>query len=97
LTFGNQSVGGLSAPQTVTVTNPSLATVKITGIYIDTGFAQTNNCGTSIAPQSSCTFNVSSKPTGAGHFSGQLSLADNATNSSQVITLDGKGNNGKGH
>jgi hypothetical protein len=79
----------------VTVGNPSLAKVKISGIYIDAGFVQTNNCGTTMAAQSTCTFNVSSSPTGSGHYSGTLTLTDNATNSSQVITLSGKGNNGK--
>jgi hypothetical protein len=95
LTFGNQSVNGTGAAQPVTVTNPSLATVRFSAISIGADFDQTNNCGTSLAPLSSCTINVWSKPTGAGHFSGSLTLTDNATNSAQVVSLSGKGNNGK--
>jgi hypothetical protein len=37
---------------------------------------------------------VSSKPTVPGQFSGSLTITDNATNSPQVVTLSGKGNNG---
>jgi hypothetical protein len=95
LTFANQSVNGAGAAQPVTVTNPGLATVKFSGISTSAEFDQTNNCGTSIGPQASCTIKVWSKPTGGGHFSGTLTLTDNATNSAQVVTLSGKGNNGK--
>jgi len=77
------------------VTNPSLATVRINGISISADFAQTNTCGTSLAAQSSCAINVSSKPISSGPTSGNLTLADNATNSPQVVTLSGKANNGK--
>jgi hypothetical protein len=95
LIFAGQSVGGTSPAQAVTVTNPSLATVRINGISIGADFAQTNTCSTSIAPQSSCVINISSRPTTPGQTSGTLTLTDNATNSAQVVTLSGKANNGK--
>jgi hypothetical protein len=94
LSFGGERIGGTGPAQTVTVTNPSLAIVRITGISISVDFAQTNTCGNSIAAQSSCAINVSSKPTSPGQFSGNLTLTDNATNSPQVVTLFGKGHNG---
>jgi hypothetical protein len=79
------------------VTNLGGATVTIAGISIGGGFAQTNNCGSALATNGSCSISVTFSPTGAGPQSGSMTLTDNATNSQQVVTLNGKGNNGKGH
>jgi hypothetical protein len=97
LTFGNQSVGTISPAQVVSVTNLGGATVTIAGISIGSGFAETNNCGSALVAHGVCSISVTFSPTGAGPQSGSMTLTDNATNSPQVVTLTGKGNNGKGH
>jgi len=71
--------------------------VTIAGISTGAGFAQTNNCGSALAAHGVCSINVTFSPTGAGPQSGSMTLTDKATNSPQVVTMTGKGNNGKGH
>ena len=68
--FGNQSLGTTSAAHTVTLTNGQ--TTSLTGIAVSiTGanvgdFAQTNNCGSSLAANAHCSINVTFKPTATG-------------------------------
>src|SRR5207247_5787 len=49
VSFGNQNVETTSAPQAVTLTNSGLGTVTIDTITTTLDFAQTNNCGSSLA------------------------------------------------
>jgi hypothetical protein len=93
LSFNSQFVGTTSAPQTVTLVNSGSATLNITSVAVTAGagFAQTNNCGTSVAAGSSCTISVSFTPTGSGTASGTLSVTDNTTGSPQTVGLTGTG------
>jgi hypothetical protein len=93
LTFPLQVLGTSSTPQTVTLSNTSSTAITITTIAI-TGtslkdFSQTNNCGSSLAANSSCTINVTFKPTSANTRNAVLSVTDNASNSPQTATLQG--------
>src|SRR5207253_3020646 len=54
-------------------------------------FAQTNNCGTTVAAGANCTINVTFTPTATGTRSGALTVTDNATNSPQTASLSGTG------
>jgi sugar lactone lactonase YvrE len=76
LNFGNQIHGTGSPPQPVTITNNSGGTLSITGIAISapSQFSQTNNCGSSVSPNSSCTINVVFDPTVKRALSGTLSI-----------------------
>src|SRR5207249_1967870 len=70
LTFASQDVGATSAPQAVTLSNPGSGPLSISSIAI-TGansgdFAQTNNCGSSVAAGAKCTINVTFRPTATG-------------------------------
>jgi hypothetical protein len=89
-------VGTISPAQAVSVTNTGGATATIAGISIGSGFAQTNNCGSGLVAHGACSISVTFSPTGAGPQTASMTLTDNATNSPQVVTLSGKGNNGKG-
>jgi len=69
LTFGNQTVGTVSPPQTVTVTNVGTGTVKVSGVKISSylswqsrEYSETNTCGT-LAPGANCTISVKFAPT----------------------------------
>jgi sugar lactone lactonase YvrE len=79
LSFGNQLRGQASSSQTVTLSTGSVGPVSITGISTTPSqYSQTNNCGTSLAANSSCTINVVFKPTVKGALAGKLAVASNA-------------------
>ena len=89
LTFGVQCRGTTSPSQAVTLTNRQ--TSSLTGITVSTTgffakFAQTNNCGTSLAANSSCTINVTFSPTALGTRSGYLTVTDSAGTQSTSFT-----------
>jgi hypothetical protein len=52
-------------------------------------FSQTNTCGSSVDPASSCTFNVVFAPTATGSRSGSLTITDNAPGSPHSVALTG--------
>lgn len=91
LAFGGQLIGTTSAAQTATLSNTGTATLNITRITITGDFAQTNNCGSSLAAGSSCSINVTFTPTATGTRSGSVSVADNASGSPQNVSLTGTG------
>jgi FG-GAP-like repeat/Abnormal spindle-like microcephaly-assoc'd, ASPM-SPD-2-Hydin len=93
LTFGPQAINTTSPAQTVTLQNFGTATLTISSIGF-TGanpgdYAQTNNCGTSLAINASCQINVNFTPIAPGARDAFLSVADNATFSPQTVTLQG--------
>ncbi len=92
LTFAPQLAGTTSAPQTVTVTNNSEATVAIQSISVSAGsFAESNTCGTSLGANSNCKVNVTFSPQCAGPCHCMLSIFDNAAGSPQTVPLSGTG------
>ncbi len=95
VTFGAQQVGTTSAPQTVTLSNPTSSTVTVSSIAIsggnNTSFAQNNNCGSTLAPGASCTISVTFTPTTTGTLNSTLEATDNAAGSPQKTTLTGTG------
>ena len=91
LTFLTQVVGTTSAAQTATLTNTGSVSLTITSIQITGDFAQTNNCGSSLAGGAKCTINVTFTPTAMGSRTGTLSVNDNATPSPQTVSLSGSG------
>jgi hypothetical protein len=91
LSFGKQQVDTTSQPQTATLTNTGDNPVTITNIGSDAPFSQTNNCPTSLAPNSSCEIQVTFTPTVRGPANGTLAVTDNATGSPQETSLSGTG------
>jgi hypothetical protein len=91
LSFGSQTQGTTSTAQQVTLTNMGNAALAISGISTTGDYAETNNCGASLAVSTSCVINVSFTPTATGDRSGQLTIADNAPGSTQTVSLDGAG------
>jgi len=95
LTFTTQLVGTTSPPQAVTLSNYGSVTLAINRIAItgtDRGdFAQTNTCGSSVAPGASCAISVTFNPTQSGTRSGRVSIKDNAPGSPQTVNLTGTG------
>jgi hypothetical protein len=91
LSFGSEVVGSTTAAQSVTVSNTGGAAATISSVSASGPFAQTNNCGTSLAAGASCTASVTFTPTATGSASGTLTVASNATNASLSVALSGTG------
>ena len=95
LTLPGTAIGYTSPPRTITLSNSGNAPLNITGITIDgsnpTDFAQTNNCGTTLAAASSCTLSITFTPASANTLTATLTVADNNNPSPQTVTLTGTG------
>jgi len=90
LSFAGTDVGSSSAAQAVTVTNSGTSAASVSGVSVTGDFSQTNNCS-SVATGSSCTVNVTFKPTAAGTRTGTLTVTSNANNSPATVSLTGSG------
>jgi hypothetical protein len=91
LTFGSQVLNSASASQPITITNGGSADLQVGSIITAGDFAQTNDCGASVATNGKCTVNVSFTPTALGARNGTVTIKDNATNSPQIVLLGGTG------
>jgi len=83
-----------TTPQPVTVTNTGAIAVSISGVSITgtnaSSFAQTNDCGSSLAVGASCNVSVSFAPGGSsGTLAATLNIADNVSGSPQTVGLSG--------
>jgi hypothetical protein len=94
LNFGFQGVSATSAPQTITISNPSTATFNIARIAASGNFSQTNNCVGSLAIGARCSVNVTFASTATGLQSGAITVTDNTRISPLAIPLSGTGVNG---
>jgi YVTN family beta-propeller protein len=95
LSFAAQTVGTMSPPRTVTLTNSLATALTITSVTF-TGndpadFSQSNTCGASLAAKKHCTISVTFKPTATGARTATLDVNDNANNSPQKVSLSGTG------
>ena len=95
LTFAAQTLNTTSPTKSVSLTNNGNAVLNISSITI-TGtnagdFAQTSNCGSSIAAGANCVINATFTPTSSGARSASLSVIDNASGSPHSAALSGSG------
>jgi len=91
LTFPNTIVSRRSPAAPVAVSNASTSAVGNISLATTGDFTQTNNCGTSLAAQASCTAQVSFAPSAAGARSGTLSITSSAPGGPQSMNLSGGG------
>jgi len=89
--FGNVVLGKSSPARIVTLTNYQDSLLNLSTIAITGDFAETNNCGSALAPKGSCGITVTFTPSGTGVSSGRLQVFDDASNSPQVTELSGTG------
>jgi F5/8 type C domain/Pectate lyase superfamily protein/Abnormal spindle-like microcephaly-assoc'd, ASPM-SPD-2-Hydin len=89
LGFGSVATGSASSAQAVTVTNSGSASASVGSVATSGDFSQTNNCGSSIAAGSSCTVDVTFRPTAAGSRSGSLTVT--AAGVTSTVPLSGTG------
>ena len=95
LTFGSQKVGTIGNPSTITLTNTGTAMLTVTSVTIvgaNAGdFAQTNNCGNSVAAGTSCSISVRFAPTAGGSRTATLTVTDDAPGTPHQASLSGTG------
>ncbi len=92
--FGNQTMGTASNSWTVTLNNtsdypaPFLTPILISG---SADFSQTNTCGTSLAPHSTCNVVVTFTPSSVAVITGQVSVGINGISTPLTVSLTGTG------
>ena len=92
LTFTPQGVGGVSAAQTVTLTNNGGVTLAISNIVMSGDFAiVSSTCGATLVVNSACTLQVVFQPAVGGPRAGALTVTDNSPSSPQTLVLAGTG------
>jgi Abnormal spindle-like microcephaly-assoc'd, ASPM-SPD-2-Hydin/PQQ-like domain len=96
LTFASTKIGSSSASQAVTLSNSLSSSITISSVTIsgtnagDFGIAS-KTCSTSLAAAGSCLASIVFKPTATGARTATLSFTDSATNSPQLVILNGTG------
>jgi len=92
---GKYSVGKPSTAHPVTLRNTGNATLSIISLALTganaSDFAQTNTCGSSLAPRAKCKISVTFTPSASGSRTASLSITDNASGSPQTVSLSGTG------
>jgi hypothetical protein len=78
----------------LTFTNAGSTSISLNAVVVTGNFAQSNNCGATLAAGASCTVNVTFTPTAVGVRTGTVSFTDNAPQSPQVVSLAGTGETG---
>jgi Abnormal spindle-like microcephaly-assoc'd, ASPM-SPD-2-Hydin len=94
LIFPATAIGAVSAPLSVTLTNPGTATLSVKSfIFSGTDASEFEiygkTCSTSLAAGASCVLQIAFRPTEAGRASASLIATDNASNSPQAVVLSG--------
>jgi sugar lactone lactonase YvrE len=89
LSFAAQVAGTISAAKTITVRSSGTGTLQVTNVVATGPFTQTNNCSAPMAPNATCTIQVSFAPIAVGTASGSVTITDNA--GTQTASLSGSG------
>ncbi|HEX6545049.1 MAG TPA: choice-of-anchor D domain-containing protein, partial [Bryobacteraceae bacterium] len=98
LSFPTQMAGTVSAPQMITVSNPGVAPLGITGVSFANpwpntsgNFAITDNCPKSLAAGAQCTISVTYSPVVNSFTMATLLVTDDASDSPQSVLMTGVG------
>jgi hypothetical protein len=94
LDFGFQQVGSIYPPLKITLFNdpndPNSSTVNFTGNLVKGPFIEKDDCGSSLAPGSSCTLSITFQPASVGITTGTVTVTY-AVGQTQIIYLRGTG------
>jgi len=92
LSFGSQTVGTTSSPQSTTFTSSGATCFQFATVQITSDFTQSTTCPSNgVSGGSSCQFNVSFAPSSSGTKSGNLTVTSTAGDS-LAVALTGTGN-----
>lgn len=89
--IGPVEVGETSTVETITVTNTGTEPMDITNIAITgagaTGFQESSNCASTLAPGESCTISVTYTAETAGNSTAQLAIYDSSSTLPRTVNL----------
>ena len=91
LTFGQQTVWTRSLSKIVTLRNRTPVPVAIDSVSVTSGYQLANPCGSSFAPDSSCSLSVAFAPDEAGRNAGMLTIINGINNAKLIVHLSGTG------
>jgi hypothetical protein len=91
LSFKPQAINTSSKPTKFVLKNTGSALLQIEPPSITGDFSQTNDCGSSLAAETECTFQVTFTPTTSGTLTGSLTITHNASGSPHTVNLTGTG------
>jgi 6-phosphogluconolactonase len=91
VSFANQLLHTTSAAQVIAVSNSGTTPIQITGITTAGDFAQINNCGSAIAPNSVCNVYVTFTPSATGTRTGSMAVSANTIGAPFIVSLAGTG------
>jgi hypothetical protein len=86
LTFSTVLLNTASTPQSIVITNIGTTNLTFTGPTTIGDYSQTNNCVSPLAPQATCTANVTFTPTATGTRTGSLTVSTSMGNASASLT-----------
>ena len=93
--FSATNIGSTSSPQTFTLANSGTAALELSSLSLSGpnpgDFTESNTCGESVNAGSNCIITVSFAPKAKGVRTATVSIADNAADSPQSISLSGTG------
>jgi hypothetical protein len=92
LSFGSETIGVPSTAQAVTLTNTGNGTLTISNIATTGDYSQTNNCSTPLAPNGTCSVNVTFTPSATWARMGTILVTSNAI--APPVFLSGMGSSG---
>ena len=89
LSFSDTPVGSESNGQNITITNQGTTTLSEISLSLSGDFTETNDCPTTLGPNSSCTVTVTAVPTTSGELSGsfEINATDGTNNLTEVVSL----------
>jgi hypothetical protein len=91
ISFTPEIIGVSGLAQPITITNVGTARLTIFSLNVTGDFSVQNGCTSQIAPNGTCTVNVTFTPTVFGQRSGQLTIFNNATLTPVFVPLSGSG------
>jgi hypothetical protein len=90
LTFPATQVGQSAPTQTITLTNSGGTALSQLSVHaVGAGFGESNNCGSTLAPQAACTITVTFQASSVGNLTGQIDVTDSVR--SQIVSLAASG------
>src|SRR5205823_8069674 len=95
LTFAATTQRSTTPSHPITVTSAGSATLHIASVLLGgsnpSDFSLTSTCSGALAPNATCTINVTFTPLGAGSRTASIAINDDAPNSPQSVSLAGTG------
>jgi len=91
INFGSVSVGKMSFPVAVKLSNVGNQKLLVSSIQISGGFVERNNCTAKLNIGKGCTIQVAFKPQTKGPQTGTIKITDSALGRTQEVTLSGIG------